>query len=418
MDALKNLTTNIPSWLTSLDELSGQVERRQAELAAVATAEPKNGSETKSLRNKGSTESLKPKDDGPSNIPAAAEPEAGVQAPQPPNPPEPTPGHAKPSTPPQDAQRPRPSPSSPGAGGIASSHKPPRDAIAAAHSRAKAQVKKKVKTASMVSVENAPQTYRTRSMIIVYYDSYVQGFFDDLVRFVSSARNLMRKAKMAAKVAQIKKMAEMETSSREDGEDGDVEPIPSLRYMSSRRAGPMGGRAGRPGFGPPGSGDKPDVYDHLDRGLELVQSTCEHGAHQFLRDADCDEEVNKIKERLREVLEMAGKEMERVQAEESELAQEMGELEKPRARRPISIRRDMSLQKENGSGAMVPDDPAKLEAARSTHSRNSYIEPASNPAEIEVDTDDLNGDDEAIDIEAELPKLQYRSTRAMRSRLQ
>ncbi|KAF9784172.1 hypothetical protein IL306_008207, partial [Fusarium sp. DS 682] len=64
MDALKNLVNKVPDWLYRLDDLSGQIDRRQAELAAIAAAEGKSA-ETKSLRNKGSTESLKPKDDPP-----------------------------------------------------------------------------------------------------------------------------------------------------------------------------------------------------------------------------------------------------------------------------------------------------------------------------------------------------------------
>jgi hypothetical protein len=53
---------------------------------------------------------------------------------------------------------------------------------------------------SVISTEGATPKYRTRSMIVVYYDSYVQVFFEDLIVFVSASRNMMRKAKMAAKV--------------------------------------------------------------------------------------------------------------------------------------------------------------------------------------------------------------------------
>jgi hypothetical protein len=63
----------------------------------------------------------------------------------------------------------------------------------------------------MLSAEGAtPSKYRNRNLVKVYYDSYVQSFFEELVKFVSASRNLMRKARMAAKVAQIKKMAELE----------------------------------------------------------------------------------------------------------------------------------------------------------------------------------------------------------------
>ncbi|KAF5244531.1 hypothetical protein FANTH_7674 [Fusarium anthophilum] len=385
MDALKNLVNNVPDWLQRLDDLSGQIDRRQAELAAVAAAEGKRA-ETKSLRNKGSTESLKPKDDPPvvhAEAPAnedILEDGAGditVHTP------------VKPETPMVHI----PSPAS---------IRQQQEIIKAAQARARAQVRKKPKSPSMMSNEDAPTAYRTRSMIIVYYDSYVQSFFDDLVRFVSSSRNLMRKAKMAARVAQIKKLAEQDVS--EDGSNDDA--LPSLRYMSSRRFGPMS-------ISRPGAGDQPpDVYDKLDKGLEFVQSMCEHGAHQFLRDGDCNDEISKVQKRLTEVLEMAKTEMERVEREEPELAKETGEMGKVRTRRPISMRRDMAVGLKESSPTPTREEnklePAKLEAAEP-------IIPADPMAPMAVDPNIMEAD-EGIDVEMELPKLQYRSTRAMRSR--
>ncbi|KAF5699553.1 hypothetical protein FMUND_14720 [Fusarium mundagurra] len=385
MDALKNLVNNVPDWLQRLDDLSGQIDRRQAELAAVAAAEGKSA-ETKSLRNKGSTESLKPKDDPPvvhTEAPAnedILDDNAGDNTAQTPVKPETRRVHT-------------PSP-----GSILKQ----LEIIKAAQAKARAQVRKKPKSPSMMSNEDAPTAYRTRSMIIVYYDSYVQSFFDDLVRFVSSSRNLMRKAKMAARVAQIKKLAEQDVS--EDGSNYDA--LPSLRYMSSRRFGPMS-------ISRPGAGDQPpDVYDKLDKGLEFVQSMCEHGAHQFLRDGDCNDEISKVQKRLTEVLEMAKTEMERVEREEPELAKETSEMGKVRTRRPISMRRDMAVGLKESSPTPTKEEnklePAKLEAAEP-------IIPADPMAPMEVDPNIMEAD-EGIDLEMELPKLQYRSTRAMRSR--
>ncbi|EWZ42150.1 hypothetical protein FOCG_02666 [Fusarium oxysporum f. sp. radicis-lycopersici 26381] len=385
MDALKNLVNNVPDWLQRLDDLSGQIDRRQAELAAVAAAEGKSA-ETKSLRNKGSTESLKPKDDPPvvhAEVPAnedILEDGAGDNTAQTP---------VKPET---------PKVHTPSPGSI----RQQQEIIKAAQARARAQVRKKPKSPSMMSNEDAPAAYRTRSMIIVYYDSYVQSFFDDLVRFVSSSRNLMRKAKMAARVAQIKKLAEQDVS--EDGSNDDA--LPSLRYMSSRRFGPMS-------ISRPGAGDQPpDVYDKLDKGLEFVQSMCEHGAHQFLRDGDCNDEISKVQKRLTEVLEMAKTEMERVEREEPELAKETGEMGKVRTRRPISMRRDMTVGLKESSPTPTKEEnklePAKLEAAEPIIAADPMAPMAVDPNIMEAD--------EGIDVEMELPKLQYRSTRAMRSR--
>ncbi|ENH73776.1 hypothetical protein FOC1_g10011094 [Fusarium oxysporum f. sp. cubense race 1] len=377
MDALKNLVNNVPDWLQRLDDLSGQIDRRQAELAAVAAAEGKSA-ETKSLRNKGSTESLKPKDDPPvvhAEVPAnedILEDGAGDNTAQTP---------VKPET---------PKVHTPSPGSI----RQQQEIIKAAQARARAQVRKKPKSPSMMSNEDAPAAYRTRSMIIVYYDSYVQSFFDDLVRFVSSSRNLMRKAKMAARVAQIKKLAEQDVS--EDGSNDDA----------LRRFGPMS-------ISRPGAGDQPpDVYDKLDKGLEFVQSMCEHGAHQFLRDGDCNDEISKVQKRLTEVLEMAKTEMERVEREEPELAKETGEMGKVRTRRPISMRRDMTVGLKESSPTPTKEEnklePAKLEAAEP-------IIAADPMAPMDVDPNIMEAD-EGIDVEMELPKLQYRSTRAMRSR--
>ncbi|OBS21222.1 hypothetical protein FPOA_07560 [Fusarium poae] len=382
MDALKNLVNNVPDWLQRLDDLSGQIDRRQAELAAVAAAEGKSP-KAKSLRNKGSTESLKPKDDPP-----VVHAEASAD--------EDTPQDTTAQTPTKTSDPPKVHTPSP-----ASIHQQ-QEIIKTAQARARAQVRKKPKSPSMMSTEDTPAAYRTRSMIIVYYDSYVQGFFDELVRFVSSSRNLMRKAKMAARVAQIKKLAEQDVS--EDGNNDDA--LPSLRYMSSRRFGPMS-------IARPGAGDQPpDVYDNLDKGLEFVQSLCEHGAHQFLRDGDCNDEISKVQKRLAEVLEMAKTEMDRVQREEPELAKETGEMGKIRTRRPISMRREMSAGLKEGSPTPAKEEnkqeSAKLEAADPT--------PAPDPmAPMAVDPNIMEAD-EGIDVEMEIPKLQYRSTRAMRSR--
>ncbi|KAH7136495.1 hypothetical protein EDB81DRAFT_886606 [Dactylonectria macrodidyma] len=388
MDALKNLSNNVPGWLKQLDELSGQIDLRQAELAAVAAAEGKNP-ETKSLRNKGSTESLRPKDDVPMTSAPEATPDDTI--------PEEAPAVAtEPSTPPTDAKKEQVAASPPSPSALKQS----QEAIKAARARAR-QVKRRQRSSSMVSAEGAPAAYRTRTMIIVYYDSYVQGFFDNLVRFVSSSRNLMRKAKMAAKVAQIKRLAEVDMS--EGNEDGDDEPLPSLRYMSTRR-----------GYGPAGAnGQPPDVYDRLDKSLEIVQSMCEHGAHQFLRDGDCNDEISKVQKQLTEVLEVSTTEIERIQREEPELAKETGELGKIRTRRPISMRREMSPGLKDGS-PLTPNkgDPEKLEAAK-PEDRSPHLLDAEAP--LEVDPNIIEAD-EGIDVAMEVPKLQYRSTRAMRSR--
>lgn len=379
MDPLNSLVTNVPDWLKRLDELNEQIEQRQLDLAKLAQNQP--CSSARSLKNKGSTESLKPKENDdaalPSESPNADGPRDGPAV------------TATPETPVMTAkaqeprQQPADSPSSP----VSETRTPSaiqrqrKEVVAMAQRRARATLRKRQKSGSMVSAEGALPTYRSRSMIIVYYDSYVQSFFEELVKFVSASRNLMRKAKMAAKVAEIKRMAELEMPS--DGDlrsSGELAPgdamiaadtsLPArthgnggmmdlhLRYTSSYQmtAGP---RLADMGPGEPGLAARPlgpantaysgsslglfkqegDVYDELDKGLEFVQGMCERAAHQFLRDGECGEEIEKVKTRLGHTKEMADKEMARILKEHPNgLAPP--EPPKIRSYRPMSMRRD------------------------------------------------------------------------------
>ncbi|KAL6861130.1 hypothetical protein J3F83DRAFT_747513 [Trichoderma novae-zelandiae] len=386
VDALKNLVNNIPSWQARLDELSSQVDKRQLELAALAAANSTKEPETRSLRNKGSTESLKPKDDGAMHIFFSEDVPVQQQDVA--------------TTPPlQNIQQRRSSPPSPAEEKRPAPPKFSTDASAASSNR----VAKKSRTTSIASADGPRQTYRTRSMIIVYYDSYVQGFFDDLVRFISSSRNLMRKAKMAAKVAQIKKLAEMDVPDDEnaDGDDKAAEALPSLRYISSRRYGPTAIRLGHPSL----ANQAPDVFDELDKALEFVQSTCEHGAHQFLRDARCNDEVSKIQQRIGEVLDMAKKEMERVEREEPETLNESTDP-KPRTMKPITVSRTMVPHHKEADDV----HSRKLEVADSAAPRLPALHMTDR---IEADP---NAGDDDFDTEAMLARIRYTSSRQMRMR--
>jgi hypothetical protein len=201
-------------------------------------------------------------------------------------------------------------------------------------------------------------------------------------------------------------MAEMEIANDATGTSDErlgVDVIPSLRFMSTRRLIP----ASKDNLsGEPSRWSAPeqlsDVYDSLDKSLEFVQSTCEHGAHQFLRDADCYDEISKIQARLVEVLASARQELDRIEREEPELANETGEMGKARMHRPISVRRDMAADRKDD----VDDAEKRLTLEISPSKDSSPL----SAFELEVDPD---LDDENMDT---LPVLQYRSTRLMRNR--
>lgn len=331
MDALKNISSNVPDWLQRLGELSGQIEQRQLELVALGEADKA----ARSIRNRGSNESLLKKDDDEVAHPNARQDDILLES---------APG----SAPPNQSTGAGVSSTNPAVTSTELKQQTQR-AMAVAQAHARAQVRKRHRSQSIVSVEGNPAAYRSRSMIIVYYDSYVESFFEELVKFVSASRNLMRKAKMAAKVAQIKKLAELDNQDDDDDDDDDPDapprPLPSLRYLSSARSSalsPAFARRGAKGMG----GEASDFYDKLDKGLEYVQSMCERAAHQFLRDGDCNEEIGNISRRLGETKELADKEMERIKVEEPELASETPEAPKFRTHRPPAVRRDLSSMKD------------------------------------------------------------------------
>ncbi|KAL2168226.1 hypothetical protein VTG60DRAFT_285 [Thermothelomyces hinnuleus] len=157
-------------------------------------------------------------------------------------------------------------------------------------------------------------------------------------------------------------------------------------------------------LGADGKDAAPDVYDELDKGLEYVQSMCEHAAHQFLRDGECGEEVANIKRRLAETKELADKEMERIRREEPEALLKHGENDATHGRsyRPQSMRKAAGKPSSSAAGA-----GAEAGAAPSPAPAPALV-PAESTGPLEVD----EGVDD-VDKE-EVPKLVWRSTRMMR----
>ncbi|KAG4443954.1 hypothetical protein IFR05_000594 [Cadophora sp. M221] len=432
LEALQTLCTSIPDWNTRLDELNSQIALRQVELARLTENERPP---TRSLKNKGSTESLRPQD-GNENPISFEKSESANDTPT--NPfdtpksnqngftrPNSAAARAAVTSSPKTNSVPRPSP---GALTRKSSQSP-------AQGRTSPAVLRKRKTESLASGESIAPKYRTRSMIIVYYDSAVQTAFEDLVKFVSGSRNSMRKGKMAAKMAEMKRAAELEIGDDEEDEDENdqvndfsngtanlanllvaqkpvsakkqadsltpeleagTEPdtapepvLPKLNFVSTRQMGPSRDMTKADNFGGSlsvgllrgyrrGGGDAPDIFDELDKGLEWCQGQCEHAAHQFLRDGDCSTEIENIKRRLLEVKGLAEKEIEKLKKEEAERPKS-----KPRA----------------------ADSKKSLQMKAPILRREM---PASNSLEVD---DNMEVDDEGVDDLELPPKLLFKRSR-------
>ncbi|TAQ84057.1 hypothetical protein B7494_g7616 [Chlorociboria aeruginascens] len=383
LDAFRGLTKSAPDWAAKLDELNGQIALRQIELARLTEDQPPPP--PRSIRNKGSTESLRPQEEGGNPVFEGSAENDRFEVPD-----------MRTVESPRSAQNGFPTslrPSSPTAARksatttVGRNASPPKTSsnsnprpvpgalqrhtsqpINPTQPRINRAIFRKRKTDSLASGEsnNTPKT-RTRSMIIVYYDSQVQSAFEELVKNISGVRNAMRKAKMAAKMAEMRRAAELEVNGEEDEDDlasggdllatkkspaegkegngltvdgaGDTTKaddglqndlsLPKLQVVSPRNMGardqikkgqiltsPMNlsvMRNYRRSGG--GGGGAPDIFDDVDKGLEWCQSQCEHAAHQFLREGECTTEIENIKKKLGEVKTTAEKELDKLEAE-------------------------------------------------------------------------------------------------------
>ncbi len=153
-------------------------------------------------------------------------------------------------------------------------------------------------------------------MVVVYYDGEIQNAFESLVRYIATARNLLRKGKVTATFkARMASMGAEATSF--SGAGGDFAMLNPKLIRSSGFS--------RTRLGPNMHGDS-DVkmveFDDADRDLETAQNLCEVGAHQFLRDGDCRLEITGTRSRFENVLEIARKEVEKLKMEEENGAKE------------------------------------------------------------------------------------------------
>ncbi len=259
MDALTSfthLTDHIPDWLTRLDELAAQVVEQHSRFTRLT-----HFTEVKLTRKKhDSTESLRPNEDGDNNDTTAV--------------------------------LVRDTSVSPGQPNIFNSN--------VDSARIIGDVKRKRKCSTM-SGASGIRRYRTRSMIIVFYDSAIQEAFESLVRHIASARNNLRKGKTAASFKARMTALGMEENPFVPGDFALLGPRVSNRAP----------RGQKPTERPSGDVQTPEripAFEEADKELEAAQSLCEVAAHQFLRDGDCTEEIESTRLKFENCLQLAQRE--------------------------------------------------------------------------------------------------------------
>ena len=266
------LSHNVPLWIATLDELQAKIKDRQPNLSRVPVPMRK-------VKRAGSDESLRTRSSGGGDddterggAPAATGVAARsnddlASAPQD--------GHMAMAT---QAEQRLGGGSSGGAGN-----------------------QRKRKTASIVSFASVPHKYRARSMVVVYYDSDIQKTFEQVVRHIGSGRNNIRKMRLAARMEALAVRSEISSFDK-------------IRALSrpARRAAQADNFGGGGAAVEEAVPEENDPYATADAALEQAQSMCERGAHQFLREGECEAEIVGAKKNFEKVKRVSDHELERL----------------------------------------------------------------------------------------------------------
>jgi hypothetical protein len=315
------LAENIPEWIGIIDSLEQKIKERQLEISRVPVP-------THKLKKTGSNESIRPKANSEER-PSQTEAEI-TSAPQ------------------------------------------ARDVAQAPTSRQLLAAQRKRKTTSVLSNESGPNKSRSRSMIIVYYDSEIQEAFEKLVRNIGIGRNQIRKARMASRMEALTGDASDALLRVDRSRTGYA---PMAMFRTARGPGP------RPNPLADVDDSPTDAFGTTDAALEKAQSLCEKGAHQFLRDGGCEAETSGARESFVEVLDLSKSELVKLKEEADRRQREKEEAEKH-------------------------DEKAEVDKV-----------PASNAVEISgpgmiIEADDNNDDEEAM-LDMEQIRLMSRRRRNM-----
>lgn len=164
---------------------------------------------------------------------------------------------------------------------------------------------RKRKPGSDLSGPSGPGLYRTRSMIVVYYDSAIQEGFATLVKDIATARSTLRKGRTS--ITFQARLASMGLPSADGQSDSSTisDPKDLVAALGRNR---LGTRTG----GSSTEKAKFKLFDEADQGLAESQSLSEKGAHQFLRDGYSRVEIEGMRKRFRAVQALAEKEVQRL----------------------------------------------------------------------------------------------------------
>ena len=227
---------------------------------------------------------------------------------------------------------------------------------------------RKRKTTSVYSGrEGGVHKYRSRSMVVVYYDGDTQKRFEGIVRAIGTCRNALRKGKMSAKVELLSQKGPSRDVENSDNDDPIEIPRMMLRSTRSKK-GPTAST----------SNDESLAFDQIDGSLEKAQTMCERAAHQILRDGDCAPEMKEAQKHFIHARTLGEGEVLTWQRRAEEAAKRTKRSEEREAAREV-VAETAELTSSSQEGLLT--------------SNEASISPTTLEVDIEVD-DTSDGDDE------------------------
>lgn len=261
---------------------------------------------------------------------------------------------------------------------------------------------------------SGPTRYRQKTMVVVSYDGDMQKSFELLVRGLATGRNMLRKAKMEAKMAE---MAAIAGSSDEEDENDDEEDHimskisyrPQMTSMRIRAAAARRGRGGRGGGPTPPA----ELFETTDKTLEQAQELCEKSAHLTLRDGDCRSELKLARMHLNNVLSTAKTEVNKCASSQSR----PGQLSQDQDTSDTSLSSMEPSYKRHFPSISAPkpvsESEAKLEPVMTQSTIRAPAAPTvTAPKTMDIEVDDDNEDE---DMDFVMPPVRFTSRRAARA---
>lgn len=255
---------------------------------------------------------------------------------------------------------------------------------------AQAQRKRKLDS-SIRSGASGPQRFRSKHMVIIYYDAYLQENLEHLVKNIGGARNNLRKGKISRSLTRGLQLPSL------TGTTSDNHTVPPT--LSGPQKSPTLPTDLKMALKASVAVVQPTVdttFSDSDKHLEVAQVLCETAAHQVLRDGDCTAELQDVLGRLSSVLELAKVAVQQLEAEKVE--QEVQDAETPTSQFGTESILDHQSRLQYSSSKLSPSFHDSIQAA-------SWTTTPQGPTHIEVDDDDSDGS-----IEVDISK--YRSTRS------